>query len=182
MSVLARLLHPSKPWKDKYVNNYDKAQATDHGVIGREEKLIRRRLINCVLVSHANFPGQVFHVALQKVVVVDEGPESELFETIDDGRNGDGEGDGANPKTADDGVEDLQRSATLQRLGNNFQDRTLDELRAAGVEVDDDNEPVEENIPQPGQAAMPQGMYAPSWGHDGIDFRRTAGAVDSNAL
>ena len=76
------MLHPSKPWKDKYVNNYDKAQATDHGVIGREEKLIRRRLIDCVLVSHANFPGQVFHVALQKVVVVDEGPESELFETI----------------------------------------------------------------------------------------------------
>ena len=87
VSVLARYIHPSQPWKDKFVNNYDKARANGLGVIGREAKIIKRKETDCVLLSHIDFPGQVFHVALQRVVVVEEGPESELFGGNDEAQN-----------------------------------------------------------------------------------------------
>mmetsp|Transcript_12834 Transcript_12834/g.18412 ORF Transcript_12834/g.18412 Transcript_12834/m.18412 type:complete len:341 (+) Transcript_12834:77-1099(+) len=181
VTVLARYIHPSQPWKDKFVNNYDKARANGLGVIGREAKIIKSKETDCVLLSHIDFPGQVFHVALQRVVVVEEGPGSELFGGNDEAQNNRPEGEEANAETGDDGIEDSARVNAMQRLGTDLQDRPLQELRAAGIQVDDDNEPVPENVPRPGQRAVEEGMYAECWGHQGIDFCRSAGGVNSNA-
>ena len=44
-------------------------------------------------------------------------------------------------------------------------------LREEGIEVDDDNEPAPENIPNENEAAS-DGIFSNEWGFEGIDFRR----------
>ncbi len=60
-SCFARFLHPSAPLRAKYVDDYDDVWIDGLNVVGREEKVIRR--IDCALVLHDDFLGQVFHVA-----------------------------------------------------------------------------------------------------------------------
>ena len=69
-----------------------------------------------MLLSHIDFPGQVFHVTLQRVVVVEEGPESECFGGDDEAQNNRPEGEEANAETGDDGIKDSARVIAMQRL------------------------------------------------------------------
>lgn len=60
-SCFIRFLHPSAPLRAKYVDDYNDVWIDGLNVVGREEKVIRR--IDCALVLHDDFLGQVFHVA-----------------------------------------------------------------------------------------------------------------------
>lgn len=53
-------------------------------------------------------------------------------------------------------------------------------VRNQGLDVDDDNEPALENIPDPSQAARnPNELYeGQTWGWKGIDQRKAAGISD----
>ena len=57
-------------------------------------------------------------------------------------------------------------------------------VRDAGVWVDDDNDPVPENIPSPiiedEEAPIPK-VLGDKFGHDGICFQRTSGAQNTKA-
>ena len=53
-------------------------------------------------------------------------------------------------------------------------------MTTQGMEVDDDNEPAPENIPQPNEP-LQQSVFSENWGFEGIDFHRASGGYNMGA-
>jgi hypothetical protein len=127
----------------------------------------------CILVTHPEFAAQEFYVAITRISVLLEGPEDDYFvDEPEQELQQDAPGE-------DTTVEDVARATLPVQVGKNWQEAGVEALRAAGVEVDDDNEPNPENIPVPGQAL--QSIFSDTLGHGGVDFRRVEGGRNERA-
>jgi hypothetical protein len=82
VSAYVRFIHPSKPFRDKYLAEYDKARIGDLSVFGREEKTVQRRTVLCVLLTQQDFPGESFYVAVRNIKVESEGPPDDFFDQM----------------------------------------------------------------------------------------------------
>jgi hypothetical protein len=142
VSAFVRFLHPSKPFHDKYLAEYDKARIGDLSVFGREEKTIKRRQILCVLVTHQDFPGESFYVAVRNTKVESEGLPDDFFDQVAPPEAGEEQ---RNIEPAADNTEEVPNPYIG---GVHFEDDTTAAMRARGIEVDDYNEPAPENVPR----------------------------------
>jgi hypothetical protein len=82
VSAYLQFSHPSKPFCNKYLAEYDKARIRDLSVFGREEKMIQRHQVLCVLVKHQDFPGESFHVAKKNIKVESKGLPDDFFDQV----------------------------------------------------------------------------------------------------
>ena len=166
-SVLIKNLRPSREVEQRIVNPAPRQRATDLVAVRRGNITRGRRSYEAIFFTSPTFPDLELYAARKFTVVEQEGHADRLWETPLQA-----DGTPAAAVTDDEGVAINE---------NIFSDRADDiaRVRAEGFEVDDDNEALPDNMPQPGAPAIEvnqDGLFrGQSWGWDGIDRRATSG-------
>lgn len=165
VSVYKRFLHPRVLVCAKYPNAA-KADVLDGLlVVGQEEKIVCKRPQTCVIMRHDDFDdGELIHVVARYCKVQQEGASEHFF---NEPQRDEPEGVGA-VAVANEEEDRLEIPLMLNEDASNF--------RAQGFEVDDDNEPAPENIPNRNNSNT-ECEYL-SWGSESIEPRRAAGVGD----
>lgn len=149
---------------DKHFPNKE-ARATLDDLIATRFGIHKRRgdSFPAVWFTSATLPGIELVVAKRFVHVLAEGPSDRLFEEL------------ALPPSSPGTVEDTVEEVIFHATGDLRED--IAAARAAGLTVDDDNEPAPENIPAPNlrheldpNTGLNEGQ---SWGWNGICYRKT---------
>jgi len=161
---LARYIHPSQPIRAKYINDYDTARIGGLTLVGKDEMTIKKRKVQCALMIHPDFPNETLYAAVKKVKVTAEGPPQDFWDAappeVQEEKEPENQDEaGENPRQAEIAAAGLEAPYAVGAL------------REEGIEVDDDNEPAPENIPNENEAAS-DGIFSNEWGFEGIDFRR----------
>jgi hypothetical protein len=156
-TVLKRMLHPAKQIDEKYPNKQFHDRLDDLLVIGRDERRVHGKNQNVILFRHIDFDDNdvVLYCSPRFAKVTTEGPQEEIFDKADD-RNE--EGTGHNNGDDDNPVE----VPAVDRYGNHAED--VARLLAEGYDVDDDNEPAPENIPNQDDPNIANYANYDSWG------------------
>jgi hypothetical protein len=128
-SVIKRLLHPAKLIAEKYPNQDHRETLDDLLVTGIDRRRINRSMKAVVLFRHADFENKILYCATRyaRIVVPGETIQQEVEPEIPEELI-------EVPNVIGDNLEDVQR------------------LRVEGYNVDDDNDPAPENVPNPNDA------------------------------
>ena len=144
-------------------------------------KHIRRVDQLSLVVTHEAFPGVELYCVERYARVTREGPPDYFFdnvivEAVDEQEEGPGDGE----DVGEQHVPVLMPA--ICRCNFRVDDpEILDAVDAGIIEIDDDNEPVPENIPQPAHAQGNECEFSNNWGHEGICFRRQSGSANRGA-
>ena len=171
-SVALKYLHPRKVICDKYTNTT--ARQTLDGLISlkKETLTVNRREQECVVFRHEEFEGILLHCVLRWVKITSEGSADTFFD--DDGECPEAEvvlnGDVDRGRDLPDTI--------LALVGRTSRREDIQNVRAMGFNVDDDNEPAPENVPTPGETVetSDEGFYdGQVWGWAGFCNRKREG-------
>jgi hypothetical protein len=171
-SVLKKNLHPKKRISDTYVNHAVGDRLDGLVALRREKKSIRKKEAECTVFHHADFPNEEIYCVNRWVKVSEEGPPSEMFEDVvmEPAESEDGEAE-------DD--PDIPEELFNRNRGRNGHREDIAAFRSAGFDVDDDNEPAPENLPEANTNATQD--TARQWGWSGICRRQAQSLTDSPA-
>ena len=181
-SCLARFIHPSAPIREKYPNTNRKERPTNLFITGRQVRSICRgsKAIEAYLLHHNDFENVDFYAASQNVTITAEGPSESLFEApirVNDDKNA------AVEREREENSEERKLLPLSVSAGRNMTRDNFLELRNARFTVDDNNEPVPENIPVAttvdavADTAIDRNTIdAEDWGFDCVDQWRTSGS------
>lgn len=162
-------LHPSQTLRDRYGVGRDRDYIDGLCILRADLGKVSRggRIVNRYHVSHPDFPDQEFMVARRMFTVLQEGETPFLDELP--------------PPIAEIVNEDASEMTPQQRqvemqvpVGRGLDREEIADLRAQGFTVDDDNEPVEENVGPTGPT--PTG----TWMRPAFCPRKSAGHTNSN--
>ena len=173
VSVLAKYLHPSSLIREQYPNRVATLRIEGLVVIRQDSKVVTRRLQDVIVMKHEDFKENDEYIELHslprwlKVQQAPPQPFPEGAEAVEEQQEPE------EPRELPSAVV-----AQIASAGVVNSDHILS-LVASGVQVDDDNQPLEENIPQGGED--PSNVFADSWGHNGICHRRQAGGQNVRA-
>lgn len=177
VSCLARMLHPSKAIRDRFINMNPKKRLTNLIVIDQKVEKINKKELECIVVQSDEVMEGDVHVRLYaskkyfKVTI--EGNRDDFF--ITEGDNG--YESGIEEAVVEETVEHPQ--ALLERIQQEFFDEDdINALRVL-VEVDSDNDPAPENIPT--AVVPPNECQYEEWGHDNICERKKLSTFDKKA-
>jgi hypothetical protein len=115
-------------------------------------------------VTHQDFPGESFYVAVRNAKVESEGPPDDFFDQVAPPEAGEEQCNGESAAENTEEVPNLYIGG-----GVHFEDDTTAAMRARGIKVDDDNEPASEILSR--QDARQADCQYGEWGFDGIDNR-----------
>ena len=136
-SVLVKFLRPTREVKEKYPHNVPDERVDGLVAVRAGRKTRGRTEYPAVFFTHPEFPGVELSAAQNKIKVVAEGHPSGFW--------GDAPAPTELPPDAPVvGNEAIDGDVFFAR--NNAED--IARIRAEGFEVDDDNDPAPENIPQ----------------------------------
>jgi hypothetical protein len=170
-SVLLSKLHLGN-YVAQHFPNTTRQDRLEGLVATRREEVVRKgKRVRMTFFTHPDHPGQEFSSSFLKVTA--EGDENAIFEDVAPAAFGE-------TGIAEDVPEPIDES--VFEATNNAEDIAL--VLAQGLDVDDDNEPAPENIPQTGAPPVAEdtGLYPDqSWGWDGLDPRRTSNVQDQPA-
>jgi len=171
--VLVNKLH-SKPYIARVKKNIlvmDRIE--DAIVVSREMKMVNRKNQPCLVLKHPDFEQDVYCV-LKWFKITAEGNGNDFFDqpTEEEGEddNNDNIEDEAGPPAPPELVTAIQQSAEGQPLV----EEEIEALRAQGIAVDDDNEPLPENVRPAGQQTQTPSIMK-GWGKPTICPRRAGG-------
>ena len=172
VSVLAKFIHPSEHIRKAYPNANAQLRIDGLLVLRMESKKVSRRNQLCVIfVSQFIKDSSGNHIELYCVKryarVESEGSSEFFFDSV-------------NEEVVEEAVENEELPIdifTIENRGTVLNDDVA-MIRGAGISVDDDNEPVEENIPREGEAVGD--VFDNRWGHSGICPRRSSCALNNN--
>jgi hypothetical protein len=134
-------------------------------------KKVNKKEHNCIFLFHEDFPNQELYAIKRWVSVSQEGPAGQYFfdEPLVEGVETVVEQD------EEEGVE-IPREINLVGLRNNASAEDMALLRAEGFDIDDDNEPAPENIPDLiARDGTVVNNDQQEWGWSGIDNRKSNG-------
>jgi hypothetical protein len=147
-------LHPSEPLRIKYGTGYERDYLDALEILRSDKGKVsaRGKIVDRYFVRHPFFPDIEFKVGRRNFTVEDEAATPFEDEVAQDYVPTaevvtEPQGDGVN---VDSGPRPPQ--------GRHLTTMEIDELRAEGHTVDDDNEPVEENVDDPGPPPVGQWM------------------------
>jgi len=167
-TVLTKYMHPAKLIDEKYPNRTAHHKVENLVAIREDTKKVSQRE-QCVFVfRHDDFPDKELHCVRRWCKVIEEGAEEHLFERIAQQRVREAQvagNEGRDEEATDIGEE-------IFRMGNRAEDIAM--VRAAGFVVDDDNDPLPENIPP--LTIEDQAQQQHDWGWSGLDERKNMGA------
>ena len=180
-SCLSRFIHPSAPIREQYPNTHQKERLTNLFITGRQVRLICRgsKGTEAYLLHHNDFENVDLYAASQNVTITAEGPSESLFEApirVNDDKNA------AAEREREENSEERKLLPLSVSAGRNMTRDDFLELRNARFTVDDNNEPVPENIPVAttvdavADTAIDRNtIAAEDWGFDGVYQWRTSG-------
>ena len=181
VSILLKYIHPSEHIRAAYPNQGNGQRLDGCCVLRREVKKIRRTDQLAIVVSHESFPNTELYCVERYAKVTTEGPADYLFDNVvveAVAEEGDRPGDAQQVPQQD--VPILMPAVCRRNFRADDPD-LLAAVDAGAIEIDDDNEPVPENIPQEGQQDQNECEFNDEWGHEGICFRRQIGAANRGA-
>ena len=144
----------------------------------KETIKVNRRDQECIVFRHEEFEGLYLHCVARWAKVVTEGADSFFFDE-----------DSAESREEEvvNGGDDLGvpiPEPILALMGRTTQREDIENVRAMGFSVDDDNEPAPENIPQNGNTPerSNEGFYnGQEWGWAGFCNRKREGGIREKA-
>ena len=170
VSSLLCYLHPSQHIRDKFINIGKGQRLNELKVLRKEVKTIRRKEVMCIVMQHNDFKGIELYCIERWCRIVTEGPPDYFF---------DAPAEEIAPTNADDCETKRELESEVQAAVNRLADKiNLVEIEPL-VDVDNDNDPVAENLPtapSTGNLVMEE-----EWGHNGICHRRKAAVTNMQA-
>ena len=176
-SVLTRMLHPRKDVTDKYANASHNSKVENLTAIRKEPKIVNRKEQVVIVFRHPDFAEVELHCNARFCHVETEGPVSEIF--VDGSAPVDTEVQETAPQV-DEGMDPVVAvPATTGDIAEDIQN-----LRAQGFSVDDDNEPAEENIPDKTTTSSNEQTSLPNiyqeWDSRNVCNRKSDGHCEEN--
>ena len=174
-SIQAKYLRPSKVVTENIINKTKHTTIEDLILVRQERKELRGKEALTYFFRHSSFENISIYANARWVKVIEEGSEDQLFtEEVDKKENE----KGLNAATHSEGGENLLPDG-IYDFGNCKEDIIL--AKNLGIDVDDDNEPAVENVPDSSQVQHDKNsLYeGQSWGWDGIDNRSRASVQNS---
>lgn len=166
-TVVGKYLHPSRIYQEKYLNAAPGHVLQNLLVIRLEEKLVNRQKQVCVVFRHDDFPNKELWTVKRWAKVNSEGHKDHFFTTNTTGTPQEQNEDERGPKEITNDV----RNATKENVNA---------MRAAGFDVDDDNDPAPENVPD--TATAPTNNIYGAWNPNlGNCYRKQAGGHETRA-
>ena len=166
---MSRFIHTSQHIRDKYPNSVSAHCLEGCITIHQEVKNVSRRDQLCIVVWHESFKMNedeyIKLYAIKRYWKVTEEGESDYFFN---GMAGEG-------KTQEEIQVPLPEEVVQAAEDVNHQIEALHDV----VDIDNDNEPAPENIPQPEEDA--DRVLGNEWGHDGFCYRRLNNLGDHHA-
>ncbi|KAG7342063.1 hypothetical protein IV203_007155 [Nitzschia inconspicua] len=150
-SVGVKGLHPRRLLDGAYPTCTPKQRLSGLLSMRRDNRKLNGRSQSCVVFRHDDFPNQELYCQEGWCRVDREGPIDALFESAKEDQVAHDEMEVQFPSEATGRTEDIVL------------------MRAAGFDVDDDNDPDPENVPVEGE---PIDDDPRSWGWNGICYRR----------
>lgn len=150
--------------------------------MSKEEKSVRRNTapVSVFTFRHDDFPNTVFFACCRYVHVITEGPPTSFFDRDANDDAEEGEAAGVVLEVDEGRVSGVESERNFERTRNS--NLTLDdmaELARQGIEVDNDNEPAPENVPDAAPTtAEPEAL---EWKEDGIVCPRRAANLQNSA-
>lgn len=173
--VLLKYAHPILTIKDKYPNPVNAQRLQKCLLIRQEEKTVNRKMQQCYVFRHDEFPDKELHCVARWCKISKEGPEEKFFSPPQD-------------KQASETVAEATNEDVSEVTGRLFGTRAVAEdianIRRQGLDVDDDNEPAPENIPDANTTTekLPNGLCVGQvYGWDGVDHRAKGGYINMDA-
>ena len=159
-SVLTKFLCPKKEVRTFYQNYTSRCKVTDLIVIGREVKKVSKKKQMCILFRHNSFENFTLYCVKCWVQVISEGDPSQFF-------NVPREVPASEEETNDGSLEEQDRAIDNRMLACSSNHEDIQHMRSLGLDVDDDNDPAPENIPD----HEPLAETNQTWGWNGLDYR-----------
>lgn len=167
VSCLTKYLHPSEHIRNKHPNLVNGHRTEGCIVLRLETKTVNRRDQVCVVVRQdVEYPNVELHAVRQWFKVSKEGPPEEFF---------DQQGEDDEQEQGEEQRGEEQRIPVQVRTRQTLGDEEIHLLRGT-AEVDDDNEPAPENVPNATTPAA--NTVFTEWGHSGVCPRRMTGATN----
>ena len=163
VSCLSRFIHPSHEIREKYPNPVSGHRLEGCTTIRQEVKKVSRRDQLCIIVHHDGFKTAEgdyieLHAVKRYWKVSEEGDTDLLFDDPGD-----------NVESEETLLVPLPEAVDEALNGQSVENNTIEALRDI-VDIDDDNEPAPENVPQPTDNTTR--IVSAEWGHYGLCFHR----------
>ena len=156
-------MHPSALIRNKYVNPLPQQRLDGIKVIRQEEKTISRRNQLDVIFHHPDFGDDELYYVKRWIVVTEEGPPEGFFVPLHNEDN--------NPQEVVEVQLPSQEFLAMgeRSLAGGLSSNDIEEARLllGNINIDDDNNPAPENIPD----GTNESIFT-TWGHDGICNRK----------
>ena len=191
-AVQQRRLHPKKLIQDTLINASHLDVVEDLLVTGLKDIKVNSKMQRCITFRHEKFEGKEIYTVKRWAKIITEG-SSEHFFCRDNLNDDDVETSADNSGTSSGNPGQADASQALPSIirnsdGSRAEDIAL--IRAMGFEVDDDNEPAPENIPEPvnqniastnddqngnASASAAENNFSKFGEFQGVDYRKAAG-------
>ena len=182
-SALIKYLHPAKKVAEVFPNAIGPDRLEGCIARSREKVMVNRKLIWCYVMEHPSFPEMTIHSSTRYVKVVTEGDPAGFFVIEEEAPAAAPVAAVAQPVAAAAAAGAPSADTRVEidlgvfQARNNAED--IANVRAQGLDVDDDNDPAPENIPE-ASAPPPIAPYpGQTWGWSGVDNRYATGAANS---
>ena len=178
-SVMAKMLHPKRAIINKYPNTWERERITGLSVIAKLNRQSGRRgkMVPSYQFQHDDFEGIELFAATRMTTITEEGPPEHFFDAIS--------APPANhpPEEEENGDEDHRGStenvAPTVSHSTRITLEDVQDLRAQGVFIDDDNEAAPENIPEEGEPTITISGSTWHWDFPTVDPRKAQSHVCS---
>ena len=173
VSVLSSKLHPSEHIRRMFPNMEKNHRVENLVVLQQKVKKINRRDQLALVMTHNDFKldGKFIelHASRKFCVLKKEGDKDYFFDDVPVGQN-------LEPNPLEDNPREIQDVIECSHLGPLDQDDV--DVARNFIEIDDDNNPAPENVPQAGET-LPENIFG-EWGHQGMCFRHMTGTQNRN--
>ncbi|KAL7577235.1 hypothetical protein ACA910_003560 [Epithemia clementina (nom. ined.)] len=152
----------------RYLNNIEEVVIDGAKAVRMEQKLVSQCQQLCIIFTHHDFDNLELHTVKSHFVVTQEGDPELFFDGTPAGA--------VNPQPQEVGAPLPPHLETLQEriAGNGLLTTDDEELAQTELDVDDDNEPAHENVPD-NNSNSNTSIFDEEWGkEDGICNRKKA--------
>ena len=162
--ALKRVLHPRPLVCEKYPNSTAQDRLDELLVIKKEKKKINGSEKICIVFRHDDFDNQEIYCSERYAKVLTEGNEVDFFTDVT-----------VQAEEEKDALDDADEATLVPVLGTSDLAENIARVRMEGYNVDDDNEPAPENVPDTAQTTNTADTMYGEWNSCTICHRLTEG-------
>ena len=174
-SVLLKYLHPSKRISEVFPNRTANERLDGLVAIKKDGRKVNKKMQQCIIFRHDRFPNEELHCVTRFCKVLKEGAVEDYFEVQVPVAAVEPQDDPAQVPDALEVQQDARMASSneetnLERLRGTAEDISM--VLDMGFDVDDDNMPAPENVPEGDDDTTDDLFEGQSWGWDGFCDRK----------